>query len=71
MEMTVARVTFVVSSRADLIGLPAATSTESRTRGSPNFDKIKIVSQFAFHLIFVIHLVMQVLLQVLYVEKHL
>ena len=34
-------------------GSPAAPSMESRTRTSPNFDKTNIVSQFAFHSIFV------------------
>ena len=39
-------------------GLPAAPSTESRTQTSPNFDKINIVSQFAFHSIFVLLLLL-------------
>ena len=54
MEKTPARVTFVVPSRAAFAGSPVAPSTESRTRTSPNFGKTNIVSQFAFHLIFVL-----------------
>ena len=54
MEKTPARVTFMVSSRANLHWVPAAPSTESRTRTSPNFGKTNIVSQFALHLIFVL-----------------
>ena len=46
MEKTPARVTFA--------GSPVAPSTESRTQTSPNFGKTNIVSQFAFHLIFVL-----------------
>ena len=38
----------------EFVGSPAKPSTESRTRTSPNFGKTNIMSQFAFHLIFVL-----------------
>ena len=40
------------------VGSPAAPSTESRTRTSPNFGKTNIMFQFAFHLIFVLLLLL-------------
>ena len=54
MEKTAARVTFMDPLGLTFAGSPAAPSTESRTRTSPNFGKTNIVSQFAFHLIFVL-----------------
>ena len=58
MEKTLARVTFVVPSRADLRWVAHSPSMESRTETSPNFGKTNIVSQFTFHLIFVLVLLL-------------
>ena len=44
----------MVHSRADLRWVTRSPSMESRTRTSPKFGKTNIVSQFAFHLIFVL-----------------
>ena len=54
MEKTPARVSFLVPSRADLRWVARSPSTEGRTQRSPNFGKTNIVSQFMFHLIFVL-----------------
>ena len=54
LEKTPGRVTFVVPSRADLRWVAHSPSMESRTETSPNFGKTNIVSQFTFHLIFVL-----------------
>ena len=54
LEKISARVAFVVPSRADLRWVARSPSTEGRTQRSPNFGKTNIVSQFVFHLIFVL-----------------
>ena len=54
MEKTPARVTFVVTSRANLRWVARSPSTEGRTQRSPNFGKTNIVFQFIFHLIFML-----------------
>ena len=58
MEKTLARVTFVVPSRTNLRWVARSPSTEGIIRTSPNFGKTNIVSQFAFHLIFVLLLLL-------------
>ena len=58
LEKTSTRVTFVVPSRADLRWVTRSPSTESRTRTSLNFGKTNIVSQFVFHSIFVLLLLL-------------
>ena len=54
MEKSLTRVTFMVPSRADLRWVVHSPLNGDRTQPSPNFGKTNIVSQFTFHLIFVL-----------------